>query len=61
MIYTITYFSGSEDRGGDTCNGSFDRAKGLAVAAVEGGMAKRSEVRDIHKQLLFRFPVVANV
>lgn len=61
MIYTITYFSGSEHAGRDSCNGSLDRARGLAIAAVESGLAKRSEVRDIHRQLLFRFPVVAAI
>jgi hypothetical protein len=61
MIYTITYYSGSKPDGGDSCNGSLDRAKGLAVDAVKFGLARRAEVRDIDKKLLFHFPRTANV
>jgi hypothetical protein len=61
MIYTITYYSGSTPGGGDSCNGSLDRAKGLAIDAVELGLAKRAEVRDLDKRLLFHFPRTANV
>jgi hypothetical protein len=61
MIYTLTYYSGSRRAGSDSCNGSLERAKLLAVAAVEEGIAKRAEVRDIDKRLLFHFPRTACV
>jgi hypothetical protein len=61
MIYTITYYAGSTPKGGDSCNGSLDRAKDLAIEAVEIGLAKRAEVRDLDKRLLFHFPRTANV
>ena len=61
MLYTITYYSSSERGGRDSCNGSLDRASGLAVTAVEQGLARRTEVRDISRQLLFRYPATATV
>ncbi len=61
MIYTITYYSGSRTAGSDSCNGSLDRAKALAIAAVKDGLAKRADVRDLDKRLLYHFPRTASV
>lgn len=59
MIYTITYYAGINPTGGDSCNGSIERARELAVTAVEGGLAERAEVRDVARRVLYRFPQVA--
>jgi hypothetical protein len=56
MIYRITYYSGAMAAGDDTCNGSLERAKELAVGAVESGIAQRTEVRDLNRILHFHFP-----
>jgi hypothetical protein len=55
MIYTITYYSASRAVGSDSCTGSVDRAKELAINAVDGGVAQRAEVRDLNKTLLYHF------
>jgi hypothetical protein len=55
MIYTITYYSASRPVGSDSCIGSVDRAKELAITAVDGGVAQRAEVRDLDKRLLYHF------
>ena len=59
MIYTITYYAGVRPTGADSCNGSIERARDLAVTAVEAGLAQRAEVRDMERRVLYRFPQVA--
>ena len=59
MIYTVTYHAGTQATGADSCNGSVERARALAVAAVEHGLAQRAEVRDMERRVLYRFPQVA--
>jgi hypothetical protein len=59
MIYTVTYYAGTNPTGAESCNGSIDRARTLAVAAVQGGLAQRAEVRDVERRVLYRFPQVA--
>lgn len=59
MIYTVTYYAGAQTTGADSCNGSIERARALAVAAVERGVAQRAEVRDVERRVLYRFPQVA--
>jgi len=59
MIYTVTYYAGAQPMGADSCNGSIDRARALAVTAVEQGLAQRAEVRDLERRVLYRFPQVA--
>ena len=56
MIYTVTYYAGSQPTGSDSCNGSIERAKTLANEAVRGGFAQRAEVRDLERRVLHHFP-----
>lgn len=56
MIYNVTYYAGSTQIGGESCNGSIERARMLANDAVENGLAQRAEVRDIERRLLYHFP-----
>ena len=58
MIYTVTYYAGSQPTGGDSCNGSIERAKALAYDAVRKGIAQRAEVRDLDRRLLYHFPAL---
>lgn len=59
MIYTITYYTGANRTGADSCTGSMDRARALAVSAVEQGIAQRAEVRDLERRMLYHFPRMA--
>ena len=61
MIYTITYYAGANRTGADSCTGSIDRARALAVSAVERGTAQRAEVRDLERRLLYHFPRMASL
>lgn len=56
MIYTVTYYAGARPTRADSCNGSINRARDLAVTAVEQGYAQRAEVRDVERRLLYHFP-----
>lgn len=55
MIYTITYYAGMHPTGTDSCSGSIECARTLAVDAVTGGLAQRAEVRDIKRRVLYKF------
>jgi hypothetical protein len=59
MIYTITYYAGMSRTRAESCHGSIERARALAVSAVEDGVAQRAEVRDLERRVLFHFPRMA--
>lgn len=56
MLYMVTYYAGARSTGSDSCNGSIERARTLAITAVQRGVAQRAEVRDVGRRLLYRFP-----
>jgi hypothetical protein len=56
MIYTITIIDGVWPTATETCNGSVDRAKAIAIAAVQQGTGSLAEVRDASGSVVFQYP-----
>ena len=56
VIYTIVQIERSRPTGRETCRGQLGTAKGMAISAVDRGLAERAEVRDVNGKLVFHYP-----
>ena len=56
VIYTVVHIERSQPTRRETCRGQLGTAKGMAISAVDKGIAERAEVRDVNGKLVFHYP-----